>query len=100
MKFIAPMLILLALADCSYPQSVATTVDTRPHLSIANAPPEAQLTVDNVQLGDAAQYAPDKKQIKLEHGTHHIVITVSGTVLFDNVVYLGDGTNRTIELPR
>ena len=99
MRIIFAILGVLSIAACSYPQSSASTVDSRPQLSIANAPPNSLLTIDNVQLGDAAQYAPDKKQIALDHGTHHIVITASGTVLFDNLVYLGDGTNRTIELP-
>lgn len=99
MKIFACITALLLVAGCSYPQSSASTVDTRPLLSIANAPADAQVAVDGVQMGDAAQYAPDKKQITLDHGTHHVVVTASGKVLFDNAVYLGDGTNRTINLP-
>ncbi len=90
---------LLLLAGCSYPVSSASTVDTRPHLSVSNAPPGAVLIVDNVSVGPAAYYAPDKMQLALDHGTHHVVIRSNATILFDNSVYLGDATNRTINLP-
>jgi hypothetical protein len=100
MKQISFLLALLIVAGCSYPHEETSTVDTRPHLSISNAPGAALLTVDGVSLGNASNYAPDEKQLILEHGTHHVVVSVAGAVLYNNSVYLGDGTNRTIALPQ
>jgi hypothetical protein len=99
MKTFAPAAALLLLAACSYPQVQASAVDTRPHLSIANAPAGAILTIDGTTIGPAADYAPSVKQLALDHGTHLIVISSGGTTLFSNSVYLGDGTSRTITLP-
>jgi hypothetical protein len=91
---------VLSLAACSYPQSQATTVDTRPHLCIANAPADALLSVDGVALGSAAAYAPGVRELALDHGTHRVTVTENGKVLFDNSVYLGDGANSTVTLPQ
>lgn len=88
------------LAGCSYPHAVVSTVDARPHLSIAHAPPGATLTVDGVRVGDAASFRPGVRALALDRGTHHVVIRDGARVLFDNVVYLGGGTTRTIDLPR
>lgn len=100
MKPFIPALLALALAGCSYPQAQVSSVDTRPHLSIAGAPEGAQLTVDNVALGDASSYTPDKREITLDHGTHHVVVTNNGKVLYDNSVYLGDGASSTVTIPQ
>ena len=100
MKQISFLLALLIVTGCSYPHEQVSTLDTRPHLSIANAPGAALLTVDGVPLGNASNYAPNKRQLVLEHGTHHVVVSIAGTVLYNNSVYLGDGTNRTIALPQ
>jgi len=100
MKRLLPLLALAALAACTYPQAQVSTVDTRPHLSIAGAPAGAQLVIDNVNLGAAADYAPGGQEITLGNGTHHVVITNGGTVLYDNKVYLGDGADSTITVPQ
>ncbi len=75
-------------------------MDARPHLSVAGAPAGAVLSVDGVAVGQAADYAPDKKLLTLDHGTHHVVISAGAQVIFDNSVYLGDGTDRVISLPQ
>jgi hypothetical protein len=91
---------MLALAGCSYPVTQVSTVDTRPHLSIAGAPAGAQLAIDNIALGAAADYAPDKREITLDHGTHHVVVSNGGKPLYDNSIYLGDGASSTITIPQ
>jgi len=99
MKNLLLLIAMAALASCSYPQAQVSTVDTRPHLSIAGAPAGAQLVIDNVSLGAAADYAPGSREIALDHGTHHVVITNGGTVLYDNSIYLGNGADSTITVP-
>jgi hypothetical protein len=51
-------------------------------------------------LGAAANYAPGKQEIALDHGTHHVVITNDGTVLYNNSIYLGAGADSTITVPQ
>jgi hypothetical protein len=100
MKRLLLLIAIAALAACSYPQTQVSTVDARPHLSITGAPDGAQLVVDNVALGAAANYAPGKQEIALDHGTHHVVITNDGTVLYNNSIYLGAGADSTITVPQ
>ena len=56
--------------------------------------------VDNVAVGDASDYAPDKREITLDAGMHHIVVTAGGKVLYDNSIYLGDGASSTVTVPQ
>jgi len=100
MKKKLALIALAALAACSYPQAQVSTVNTRPHLSIAGAPAGAQLVIDNVNMGAAANYAPGAQEIALDHGTHHVVITNGGTVLYNNSIYLGAGADSTITVPQ
>jgi hypothetical protein len=100
MKSLIALIAVAGLAACSYPQAQVGTVDTRPHLSIAGAPAGAQLVIDNVALGAAANYAPGIREITLDHGTHHVVITNGGTVLYNNSIYLGAGADSTITVPQ
>lgn len=90
----------LLLAGCSYPHSTVSTVDTRPHLAIAGAPVGAQLTIDNVAMGAATDYTPDKRIITLDHGTHHVTVSNGGKIIYDNDIYLGDGADSTITIPQ
>lgn len=87
------------LAGCSYPHAVVGTVNARPHLSIAHAPAGATLTVDGVAVGQASSFRPGVRALALDRGTHQVVIRDGGKTLFDNSVYLGGDTTRTIDLP-
>ncbi len=100
MKRLAPLVAMLALAACSYPTTTVSSVDTRPHLSVTGAPAGSVLTIDNISMGDATAYTPDKKLITLDHGTHHVIVTSNGKTLYDNAVYLGNGANSTITIPQ
>lgn len=90
---------VLALAGCSYPNSTVRTVDSRPFISIANAPPSAILVIDGVQIGLAADYDGKKQKLQLERGTHKVAILQAGQVVFENTVYLGDEVTKTITVP-
>jgi hypothetical protein len=100
MKTSQALVLAFMLTGCSYPAVHAQAVDARPHLAIAGAPAEALLNVDGVALGAAADYAPDRRVLALDHGTHRVVVSVGGRVLFDNSIYFGNGTDRVVTLPQ
>jgi hypothetical protein len=92
--------VVLPLSGCSYPEVQASTVDQRPHLAISGASKDAVLQIDGKTIGAADDYAPSRRYLTLESGTHRVMISNHGQVIFDSAVYLGDGTDRVIALPQ
>jgi hypothetical protein len=91
--------VLSLLAGCTYPQTSANIVDSSPHLFVANAQPNAMLSIDGHIIGPAIDYRPGLRALKLPSGTHRISVVDGVKQIFDNDVYFGDGTDRTINLP-
>lgn len=92
------LFVFLALTACVYPNRQTRTVDDRPSLSFVNAPPDAVLHVDGLEMGPANKYNGDPNILLLEPGTHHVEIRHEDKVLRSLDVFLGEGTRREISL--
>ena len=79
----------LAAAGCVGPTTTVRTVDTRPALAIAGAPPSTVLYVDGVAVGDPASYDGQPNVLRIEPGTHEIDIRDrAGQSLFRQRVFV------------
>ncbi len=91
MKKLLPLLMLLTLiVSCSsMPATSVKTVDTRPSIAIEGAPEGAELYVDGLRLGIAKDYDGHPNILKIEPGTHTIVIKdVSGEVIHRQKIFV------------
>ncbi len=86
------------LCSCTPPVSRVETVDDRPHLQFAHAPPDAVLLLDGRVAGLAAAFDGQNQTLTVDPGVHHVVVRIGDQVLYSQNVFLGEGT-KTIDLP-
>ncbi len=97
-RFVTILSILLFLEACVYPNRQVQTVDDRPTLFVVDAPSNAILYVDRVEIGPAINFNGKPNILVLEPGTHYIEIRQGNNVLHSLDIFLGEGTNRVIKL--
>lgn len=96
-RFLIPAL-ALALAACSNPHEVTRTVDTRPSLTVANAPAFSTLAVDGIQMGKANDFIG--RAIRVEPGKHVVrVYAENGKLIHEETVFVSGAVVRQITLP-
>lgn len=95
------ILVLLAITSilfsCSMPNTIVRTVDDRPALAIKNAPENAVLIIDGINMGAANQFNGDPKTLVVEPGTHTVRVMVNQEVLFEQRVFV-EGSLKTITI--
>lgn len=89
--------ITITLAGCSMPTTTVRAVDSRPSISVTNAPDDAVLLVDGMQIGKAASYNGEPNVLLLEPGTHRIVVQQGGIHLYDQQIFV-DSEHKRINL--
>ncbi len=101
--FVAGFLLMLLTVGC-YPSSEVRVTDSRPRLAIKNAPKNAIIYVDGLNLGFANQYSGDQSSdesgevrvLLLEPGRHLIEVKSDGETFLSEDVFLGEGTLKTL----
>lgn len=88
------LLLCFVFAACSYPQSSSTQGSDRPGIYVTGAPENAEIIVDGLNMGGAAQFDGKKKFLELEPGAHRVSVVLNGDVLYDQRVFL-DRTGLT-----
>jgi len=89
---------LLALAACSNPVEQTRTVDTRPSLSVANAPAFSTLSVDGISVGKANDFIG--RAVRVEPGKHVVrVYAEDGRLIHQETVFVSGAAVRQIVLP-
>jgi hypothetical protein len=97
MRFLLGVLTVLFVA-CAMPSTTVRTLDSRPSLAIAGAPPGSQLFVDGNAMGRAAAYDGQPQVLVVEPGTHLVdVRDTAGRVLFQQTVFVESET-KTIQV--
>jgi hypothetical protein len=87
----------LILGACAT-SSTTRAVDDRPGLAFKNAPKDGILFIDKIQVGNPVVYDGKHQVLRLETGTHEVLVqTPSGTLLNENI-FFGGGEIRTIVL--
>lgn len=88
----------LALAACNNPREVTRTVDSRPSLTVANAPAFATLSVDGIQVGKANDFVG--RSVRVEPGKHVVrVYAEDGKLIHEETVFVSGSAVRQITLP-
>lgn len=83
---------------CATPTSMVHTVDDRPGLGIVGASPTSRLLINGLDMGLASDYDGEKAVLRLESGTHQIVVLDENRVYYDEKVYLGRGIIKKISI--
>ena len=105
--FVACILFMSLVAGC-YPASEVRVLDSRPKIAIRDAPPNAILYVDGLEMGLASRYGgvagsnenEEALVLFVEPGRHRIEVKSNGEVLLSEDVFLGEGTLKTLTLNR
>lgn len=96
MRPVVLLTIALALAACTMPSTVVRTPDTRPSLAVDGAPPGSTLFVDGTPAGEAALYDGQPNVLRVEPGTHVVVVRDrGGNVVYQQKIYV-ESELRTI----
>ena len=92
------VMILMNGCACVYPTSSVGVVDDRPSVVIQNAPEDAVLLVDGLDMGRASLYEGKKKVLLLEPGTHKVEVMHNGEMIHSEIIFLGDGETKALKV--
>lgn len=87
MKTFALIICILLLAGCAMPVTTVRSVDTRPSISVSRVNEQADLYVDGIRMGKAADFE-EPNQLKLEAGTHRVSIVEAGKTTFEQTIFI------------
>ena len=90
--------IILLVSGCAYPTSGVRVLDKRPSIAIQNAPKDAILMVDGVNMGLANNYDGQDRALLVESGTHKIEVMNHGMPILSEQVFLGSGELKTFRV--
>lgn len=98
----AALLGFLILAGCTQmPTEKQSISDMRPQISFKVDAKLAQgyrVLIDGLDMGMVSDFIDGKNAMRVLPGTHIVKVTVGGTVLLNERVYLGDGVSRSFNL--
>lgn len=97
-RIVTILSILFLLEGCVYPNRQVQILDDRPSLSVVDAPQNAILYVDGLEIGPANNFNGNPNILRLEPGTHHVEIRQGKDVIHSLDVFLAEGTQRKIKL--
>ncbi len=90
------------LSACTQmPTEKQGVADMRPQIAFRYERPEmapAQVSVNGINMGSVATYRDSVASLKLVPGTHHLQVTLAGTLVLDERFYIADGVNKTFVL--
>lgn len=90
--------VVLVLSACAMPSTVTRSRDVRPAVALVGAPAGSTLFVDGLDMGPATAYDGNPAVLRLEPGTHEIVVhDASGNVVSSQKVFL-DSELKTIQV--
>lgn len=88
----------LLMTACSNPSEQTRTVDTRPSLTVANAPAFSTLSVDGIAVGRANDFVGTA--VRVEPGKHVVrVFSEKGQLIHEETVFVSGAVTRQIVLP-
>ncbi len=88
------LLSILSLTSCAMPVTTVRSVDSRPSISMSGANDMADLFVDGLKVGRAADFT-EPNQLKLEAGTHKISLVEAGMKTFEQTIFV-ESEHKTI----
>jgi hypothetical protein len=94
MKTFGMIFCMLLLAACAMPVTTVRSVDTRPTISVSSVNEQAELYVDGIRMGKAADFV-EPNRLKLEAGTHRVSIVEAGRTTFEQTIFI-ESEHKTI----
>ncbi len=88
---------VLTAAACGYSQQEVRVPDDRSAVTIANAPDDAWVQVDGRNMGTVDEFS-DGRALRLEPGTHTVMISTANRILLSEKIFLGGGEVRTLKV--
>ncbi len=89
--------LVLTLCSCSMPSTAVRTVDDRPTLAFKGAPEGALVYIDNINMGQAADYNGEQKVMTIEPGTHTVRVTLNNEVIYEQRIFV-ESSLKTITI--
>ncbi len=90
------------LSGCTQmPTEKQGVADMRPQIAFRYERPEmaqALVSINGINMGSAGTYKDSVASLKLVPGTHHLQVSLSGTLVLDERFYIADGVNKTFVL--
>ena len=94
MKIFTIVFCALLFAGCAMPVTTVRSVDTRPSISVSRVNDQADLYVDGIRMGRAADFE-EPNQLMLEAGTHRVSIVEAGKTTFEQTIFI-ESEHKTI----
>lgn len=98
MRYSVLLILIMFIIACAHPAKRVQTLDDRPMLSIKGTSDTATVFVDGLNMGTASIFSGNKNALRLEPGTHLVEIRDGSQTYFKENLYLGSGSNKTIDL--
>lgn len=70
------------------PSTVVRSVDSRPSLAVKGSSSTAELIIDGLNMGKAANYNGDPQILSVEPGTHRVLIIDNGAILYEQNIFV------------
>lgn len=104
MKFAICFLILgfiLSVSACKYQYSSPSGIIEQGGTMLTSiyfegAPVGARLMLDGADAGEVAAFDGSAAILAVAPGTHHIVVTMGGGIIYDQQVYVGSGSRVSV----
>lgn len=92
---------LLLLAGCAgdYPTAQVKAANEKPQLAVIGASDDAELIVNGVLIGPAAEFDGETRALEVPSGANRVQIRDGGQVIYDEQVFTSGGVRKTITLP-
>jgi len=94
MKILKMIVFALILAGCTMPVTTVRSVDAGPSISISGVNAQADLYVDGIKMGRAADFE-EPNQLKLAPGKHRVSIVEAGKTTFEQTIFI-ESEHKTI----
>lgn len=89
--------VVFALCSCAMPTTTVRTVDDRPTLAFKGAPEGALIYIDDLNMGQAAQYNGEPRVLTIEPGTHTVRVTLNNEVIYEQRIFV-ESSLKTITI--
>ena len=104
LNLVMALILSATLAGCisAKPVETQTAVDDRPLLFFtyggASIESKLEIFIDGLYMADASELIEDGKGLAVLPGTHIVQLREAGKTVFEEKVYIGSGTSKTIPI--
>ena len=98
LKALSTVTLLMTLSACALPQTTVRTGSEQPSLVVKGAPSGADLYVDGLAMGPAAQFDGNPNVLAVLEGVHQVEIRQGNAVIYHDKVFLSSGETHPITL--